>query len=75
MELSSVGEVHSNLRRHGGDGLSYEDLLKAKDAEKRLKRKLINQAQNEIKEELLLVAKQERLKYERRCKAMDDWLM
>jgi len=53
----SVGEVHSNLRKHGGDGLSYEDWLKAKDAEKRLKRKLIGQAQNEIKEELLQVAR------------------
>ena len=40
-----------------------------------MKRKLINQAQNEIKEELLQVAKQEREKYEQRTKAMDDWLM
>ena len=67
--------MHNNLRRFGGAGLSYSDWLKAKDAEKRLKRKLIDQAQNEIKEELLNVAKKEREKYERRCKAMDDWLM
>ena len=40
-----------------------------------MKRKLINQAQNEIKEELLQVANQEREKYEQRTKAMDDWLM
>lgn len=39
--------------RHRGSGLSYNDWLKAKDAEKRLKRKLVGQAQNEIKEELL----------------------
>ena len=58
-----------------GQGLSYQDWLKAKDAEKRMRRKLINQAQNEIKEELLTVAKNEREKYERRTKAMDDWLM
>ena len=69
------GEVHNNLRRFGGAGLSYSDWLKAKDAEKRLKRKLIGQAQIEIKEELLNVAKQEREKYERKCKAMDDWLL
>lgn len=67
--------MHSNLRRYGGSGLSYSDWLKAKDAEKRLKRKLVGQAQNEIKEELLNVAKQEREKYEKRTKAMDDWLM
>ena len=35
------GELHQNLRRHGGSGLSYQDWLKSKDAEKRLKRKLI----------------------------------
>jgi len=55
--------------------MSYTDWTKAKDAERRLKRKLVGQAQNEIKEELLQVAKSEREKYERRCKAMDDWLM
>lgn len=75
VDITAGGEVHGNLRRHGGEGLSYQDWLKAKDAEKRLKRKLIGQAQNEIKEELLEVAKKERVKYERCCKAMDDWLM
>ena len=55
--------------------MSYTDWTKAKDAERRLKRKLVGQAQNEIKEELLQVAKSEREKYENRCKAMDDWLM
>ena len=65
----------TELRRYGGAGLSYADWLKRKDAEKRMKRKLVGQAQNEIKEELLHVAKNERDKYERRCKAMDEWLM
>ena len=64
-----------NLNGFKGQGLCYQDWLKAKDAEKRLKRKLVGQAQNQIKEELLTVAKQEREKYESRCKAMDDWLM
>jgi len=49
--------------------------LRGKETEKRLKRKLISQAQNEIKEELLNVAKQERDQYENRTKAMNDWLM
>ena len=65
----------TELRRYGGSGLSYGDWLKRKDAEKRLKRKLVTQAQTEVKEELLDVAKVERDKYENRCKAMDEWLM
>ena len=43
--------------------------------ERRLKRKLTMQAKNDLKEELLVVAKQERERYDQRCKAMDDWLM
>jgi len=35
----------------------------------------MGQAQVEIKDELLHVAKSERDKYEKRCKVMDDWLM
>ncbi len=57
-------DFQGKMRRNGGSGLSYNDWLKSKDAEKRLKRKLINQAQNEIKEELLNVAQGEREKYE-----------
>ena len=57
---SSAGSLNSKkagqMQHSGGNGLSYTDWLKAKDAEKRLKRKLIGQAQNEIKEELLTVA-------------------
>lgn len=78
--LFGAGKTSSELDKqkggkNGRNGLSYQEWVKAKDAEKRLKRKLIGQAQNEIKEELLKVAKQERDKYEKRTKAMDDWLM
>lgn len=73
-QVLSQGTIAS-LKKNGGSGLSYQNWLKAKDAEKRLKRKLTIQAQQEIKEELLHVAKQEREKYEDRIKAMDDWLM
>ena len=73
-DAASQGTLAS-LKKNGGAGLSYSDWLKAKDAEKRLRRKLTVQAQSEIKEELLHVAKQEREKYERRILQMDDWLM
>lgn len=42
--------VQPGLRRHGGSGLAYADWLKAKEAEKRLRKKLIGQAQTEVKE-------------------------
>ena len=73
-DAASQGTLAS-LKKNGGSGLSYSDWLKAKDAEKRLRRKLTVQAQSEIKEELLHVAKQEREKYESRIHKMDDWLM
>jgi hypothetical protein len=38
-------------------GKDFQEWLKHKDAEKRLKKKLIYQAQLEVKEELLQVAK------------------
>ena len=55
-QSASARNLNGTMRRHGGNGLSYNDWLKAKDAEKRLKRKLIGQAQNEVREELLAVA-------------------
>lgn len=58
-----------------GKRLSYAEWLKGKDAENRLRRKLTMQAQNEVKETLLEVAKNERRKYESRVKKMDAWLM
>jgi len=73
-DAASQGTLAS-LKKNGGSGLDYSDWLKAKDAEKRLRRKLTVQAQSEIKEELLHVAKQEREKYETRIHQMDDWLM
>ena len=73
-DAASQGTLAS-LKKNGGAGLGYSDWLKAKDAEKRLRRKLTVQAQSEIKEELLHVAKQEREKYEQRIHQMDDWLM
>lgn len=65
----------SIAKGNNSGGLSYSEWLKLKDSEKRLKRKLVTQAQNEVKEELLQVAKTERDKYMSRVKAMDEWLM
>lgn len=74
--LENEGEDKgSKANLNGAGGLSYAEWLKLKDSEKRLKRKLVNQAQNDIKEELLQVAKSEREKYLCRVKAMDEWLM
>lgn len=55
--------------------MSYAEWLKKKDAEKRLKRKLIRQTQNQVREELLQIAKTEKQKFEERVQAMDTWLM
>ena len=73
MTSESVGTLA--IKKNGGNGLPYDEWLKVKTAESRLKRKLIKQAQNEIKQELVQVAKKEQDKFERRVKAMDDWLM
>ena len=62
---------HSGSQLSKSGGLSYAEWLKLKDSEKRLKKKLVTQAQNEVKEELLHIAKQERDKYSHRVKAMD----
>ena len=53
---------------------SYKDWVKQKDAEKRLKRKLITQAQDEIRQSLLDMAQREQQKREKRLKQMDKWL-
>ena len=40
--VMAATDFQGKMRRNGGTGLSYTDWLKSKDAEKRLKRKLIN---------------------------------
>lgn len=54
---------------------TYANWLKAKEAERRLKRKLILQAQTDVKDQLLQIAKSEKDKQAARIKAMEDWLM
>ena len=57
MPKSSQKSLHhgspSKKSIQNGGGLSYNEWKRLKDAESRLKKKLIDQAQNEIKEELL----------------------
>ena len=53
---------------------SYKEWLKQKDAEKRLKRKLTTQAQDEVRQQLLVMSQQEQRMREQRLKQMDKWL-
>jgi len=53
VRLSQMAKGDSQQNR----GKDFQEWLKHKDAEKRLKKKLIYQAQLEVKEELLQVAK------------------
>lgn len=68
-QSSSAGSSQTNQSEK-----SYADWTKKKIMEDRLKRKLIRDAKNEIKEELLEIAKAEKSKYENRLKAMEKWL-
>ena len=55
-EGSQVGLGRGKVA-HRGQGLAYQEWIKNKDMERRLKRKLTMQAKNDLKEELLVVAK------------------
>ena len=53
---------------------SFQQWVRAKDAEKRLKKKLIAEAKREIREELLIYAKDEKSVHDKRVDVMDAWL-
>ena len=48
--------------------------MRKKDAEKRLKKKLINEYKREMRQELLEYAKQEKEAHDSRATNMDTWL-
>jgi hypothetical protein len=54
MSKISLGTCRSSMSV--GEGVAYGEWLKKKDAEKRLKRKLIRQAQDQVRESLLGMA-------------------
>ena len=53
---------------------SFQQWVRAKDAEKRLKKKLIAEAKREIREELLGYAKDEKSQHDQRVESIDSWL-
>ncbi len=49
--------------------------MRVKDAEKRLKKKLIQETKREIRQELLEYAKKEKLTHDSRVNQMESWLI
>jgi hypothetical protein len=49
--------------------------VRVKDAEKRLKKKLIQETKREIRQELLEYAKKEKLNHDSRVNQMESWLI
>jgi hypothetical protein len=49
--------------------------VRSKDAEKRLKKKLINEQKREIRQELLEYAKSEKTMHDSRVNHMEQWLV
>ncbi len=55
-------------------GISYQEWVRRKDAEKRLKSKLIFEAKREMRIELLEQAKEDKQISEDRVAQMEEWL-
>lgn len=74
--ISQLSNKQSNDSQQAGRAsrLTYKEWLKLKDAEKRLKRKLITQAQEEVRQTLLQMASNEQQAKEKRLKDIDQWL-
>ena len=53
---------------------SFSQWVRAKDAEKRLKKKLVDESKREIRQELLQFAKLEKNQHDGRVDHMDNWL-
>jgi len=54
---------------------SFGQWVRSKDAEKRLKKKLIQEQKREIRSELLDYAKQEKHTHDGRVNKMEEWLI
>jgi len=52
----------------------FQQWVRRKDAEKRLKKKLVNEYKREVRAELLEYAKQEKDSHDSRANNMDEWL-
>ena len=71
-EESGRQQSNSDLDRRG---LTFQEWVRKKDAEKRLRKKLIQDMKNDVRADLLEVAKEEQSTQEIRVKYMEDWLM
>lgn len=65
----SARSVNTNRRAP-----NFQQWVRAKDAEKRLKKKLLAETKREIRHELLEFAKQEKDSHDSRVTQMEDWL-
>ena len=54
---------------------NFQQWVRAKDAEKRLKKKLIQEEKREIRQELLQYAKNEKYMHDSRVNQMEQWLI
>jgi len=56
------------------EGLPYSEWLRRKDAEDRMKKKLIQEAKKDIRQEVVQLAQQDQMDREVRQKIMEDWV-
>jgi predicted transposase YdaD len=54
---------------------NFQQWVRAKDAERRLKKKLIAESKREIRQELIEYAKTEKLLHDSRIQQMESWLI
>lgn len=69
-KANSARSVHTNR-----NAPSFQQWVRSKDAEKRLKKKLINEQKREIRQELLEYAKSEKVMHDSRVNNMEQWLI
>lgn len=55
--------------------MNFSQWVRGKDAEKRLKKKLVDESKMEIRKELLEYAKSEKLLHDSRVQQMETWLV
>ena len=67
---SSVRSVHTDR-----GAPTFQQWVRGKDAERRLKKKLVAESKREIRTELLGYAKREKLMHDSRVNTMEEWLI
>lgn len=67
-----MGSARTNLTNRNAP--SFQQWVRGKDAEKRLKKKLIAEVKRELRQELLEYAKAEKALSDTRVETVDTWL-